>query len=62
MLYISLSKSLIFISFNSSLNSQIQLILAYISILFLKMKVFEFDFYQWIKWFSNLDVDLKQFI
>ena len=46
LLYILLSKSLIFISFNSSLNSQIQLILAYISILFLKMKVFEFHFYQ----------------
>ena len=41
MLSILLSKSLIFISLNSSLNSQIQLILAYISILFLKMKVFE---------------------
>ena len=62
MLSILLSKSLIFISFNSSLNNQIQLILAYISILFLNMKVFEFHFYQWIKGFSNLDVDLKQFI
>ena len=62
MLYILLSKSLIFISFNSSLDSQIQFILAYICILFLKMKVFEFHFYQWIKGFSNLDVDLKQFM
>ena len=46
-----------------ALNSQIQLILAYISILFQKWNyIFEYYFYQRIKGFSNIDIDLKQVI